>query len=286
MVLAALYLPGARHGLHLDRGRWPAVVGVLRSLSLTLEDAEAGLRSKGLFAEAAALTGRDVLKWATDHVQAGRVLTCLDEAYPERWLAVLGEKAPPAFWKQGSCVPGSCLGIVGSRQVEPEIHQFCADTAREAVRLGYRVVSGGAMGCDRAALRAASEAGASLVLLPYGIDRWDEEPQAGQMVLSLCERGETFSSGRAMERNALIYASGPACVVGHARFREGGSWHGAADALRRRLTQVLIRNEEGDRAVRALVALGARAMGHADELDGLLCERKDWGDLFAGLKAG
>ena len=123
-------------------------------------------------------------------------------------------------------------------------------------------------------------------MAPHGIERWDEAIPSGQMVLSVCEPRETFSAGRAMERNALIYAAGRASVVGHVRFREGGSWHGAADALRRRLTEVLVYGEEGDRAVRALVALGARRLDHPKELEDALANPRTDERLFAALRAG
>jgi hypothetical protein len=60
-----------------------------------------------------------------------------------------------------------------------------------------------------------------------------------------------------MERNGLIYAFGRRAVVVRARWKAGGTWHGASDALRRRLAQVYVRPD--DRAGRALVALGAVA---------------------------
>lgn len=78
---------------------------------------------------------------------------------------------------------------------------------------------------------------------------------------------EGFSRAAAMERNALIYAFGAGAVVAHARYREGGTWHGAIDALRRR-HRLVVRAPDPDasstgappgfvEASRALIALGA-----------------------------
>ncbi|MBC8064627.1 MAG: hypothetical protein H7Y17_07340, partial [Chlorobia bacterium] len=100
IVLTALYLPGAVHGLHLDRKRWLAVVGAMRSQRASLESAEFVLRGTGLFAEAAALSGSGALAWAERLFEIGRVMTCLDDAYPERWLSVLKEQAPPVLWRK------------------------------------------------------------------------------------------------------------------------------------------------------------------------------------------
>lgn len=73
-----------------------------------------------------------------------------------------------------------------------------------------------------------------------------------------------------MERNALIYAFGRRAVVVRPRLRKGGTWHGAVDALRRRLASVFVYGD--DDAGRALVNLGARPFGRIDELEGLLSE--------------
>jgi hypothetical protein len=64
-----------------------------------------------------------------------------------------------------------------------------------------------------------------------------------------------------MERNALIFALAEATFVAHARFKEGGAWHGAASAMRRRAGVVLVPAEEPrdwGQAWKALRGLGAR----------------------------
>jgi predicted Rossmann fold nucleotide-binding protein DprA/Smf involved in DNA uptake len=70
-----------------------------------------------------------------------------------------------------------------------------------------------------------------------------------------------------MERNTLVYALGEAAFVAHARYRQGGSWHGATDALRRRLTRVLVTaspwHGEAESARRSLLALGAQSIAEA-----------------------
>lgn len=260
-VLAALYLPGTPHGVGLSRRRWPAVLGALRATECKARDAAALLRAKGHFHEAIALETSGALLFGETVRLADRVLTPLDDAYPERWRSVLGETAPPALWWMAGppleAPVGPWLGMVGSRQIEPAVHRFCADVAREAVRLGLGVASGGADGCDISSLRAASAGGGrTLVLLPYGLELFDSPVEPGALILSACAPDEPFSAARAMERNALIYAAGSHAFIGHSRFREGGTWTGATEAIRRRLTQTIVRKDE-DAAHRALVSLGA-----------------------------
>lgn len=288
MVLAALYLPGAPHGLHLERRRWPLVLRALRSGGMTAETAAGeGLQMAGHVGEASALRSANSLEWAWVQAGEGRVATCLDADYPARWLSILGDQAPPALWRMGASSGLPCLGVVGSRDVDPEVHRFCSAVGREAVRIGFRVVSGGASGCDSAALRGASEVGGeTLVLAPFGIELAEEDLPPGRTVLSACEPAEGFSRGRAMARNALIYASGRVCVVGQVRFRQGGTWHGAVDALRRRSCAVLVRKpgkydpEEASRGAQALVALGARYLASPLGLEAAVASLPLEEDLF------
>ena len=72
-----------------------------------------------------------------------------------------------------------------------------------------------------------------------------------------------------MERNALLYAISTHSVVAHARFKQGGTWTGATDAHRRKLTQLLVR-ADGSQAAAALQALGALAVSSPQELPTLL----------------
>jgi len=108
------------------------------------------------------------------------------------------------------------------------------------------------MGVDRAAKVGAGNC--AVEVLARGLD--GSEPAVGA-VMSLAPPGEAFSAAAAMERNALVYASAEVSVVIHARHRAGGSWHGALDALRRRLSVVLVGPCE---ARPTLLALGAYAV--------------------------
>jgi predicted Rossmann fold nucleotide-binding protein DprA/Smf involved in DNA uptake len=181
------------------------------------------------------------------------VLTPLDPHYPRRWPASL---APPALWVEGDpsilSLPG--VSVAGSRELPHSYTRFAE--AAGAAPTGGCLVSGGAPGADTLAERAATVP--VIEILPAGFSAWPS-PAAAAVRLSLWPPEAPFSAAAAMERNALIYAFSVITIVCHARFKQGGSWHGAISALRRRLSVLLV-PEDSELAHRALVALGARAV--------------------------
>jgi predicted Rossmann fold nucleotide-binding protein DprA/Smf involved in DNA uptake len=277
--LAALYLRGAPRAVDPSRRHWSQVEGLIRASACSLGSAARVLREAGLIEEAAALATPGLLTWVEG--RAARVLTPMGTAYPSAWRSRLGDLAPPALWRRGELPEGRLIGIVGSREVgraEAAFARVCGSTAAKA---GFGVVSGGAQGCDTFGARGAQSVdGLVMRLLPCGLDQ-TRRPEPGD--LSLAPPGEPFSSPLAMERNALIYAAAEATVVVHARFRQGGTWHGAADALRRRLGPILIREMPEDRAFRALVALGARPLAKPEDLEDALNAPVLQPDMFSGL---
>ena len=250
-VLAALYLRGAPRSFAVKRSGWRAVERSLRLTTPALRDVPEALREDGLWAEALALDSPGLLSWAEDAVGEGKVLTPCHPHYFARWLERLGSASPPALW--ASCQPpsGRFITVVGSRDASPDSRRFAARIAEEAVRLRYEVASGGARGCDAAASKSAAPH--AIELLPYGLDRF----HSACCGLSLCAPDEEFSTPNAMERNALLYALAEAAVVVHSRFKKGGTWHGAVDSQRRRLTRLLVREDADEPGHRALIALGA-----------------------------
>ncbi|MCW5938187.1 MAG: DNA-processing protein DprA [Fimbriimonadaceae bacterium] len=260
-VIAALYLRGAPWRRCVPRARWGLVRDALLSLDPGLSGSAEALTSRGLWDEARALEEPGLLAWGWEQCESGRALTALDPGYPARWIEALGHRAPPAVWALGRVPLGPALSVVGNRRPEPAHVRFAEEVTVEALRLGAAVVSGGAVGIDstaESAALAARGAGRVAVVLPCGVGR--AELREGVCLLSAAEPTAPFSAGLAMERNALIYAWSPATVVVCARFRAGGAWAGATDALRRRLGRVLVPPWPGDRAASALIALGARPL--------------------------
>jgi predicted Rossmann fold nucleotide-binding protein DprA/Smf involved in DNA uptake len=274
IALAALYLRGAPRPVELRRSNWFEVLRVLRRSGVALADAPEALRESGYWAEALVLEAAGPLEWGEEQVRAGRVLSAVDSDYPVRWLRVLGVSAPPALWKIGQVPALPCISVVGGRLVASSVTQFCYRTAKEAVSLGFAVVSGRAEGCDRAAARGAGRA--LIEILPHGLN------SVGNPVgcyLAVAAPGELFTSALAMERNALIYAASSHTVIGQARFKEGGTWHGAVHAARSRLSTLLVRKSD-DPAMRALSALGGTWLDSPRDLGAALKAQGPQGQLF------
>jgi hypothetical protein len=252
--LAALYLRGGERPVELRRAAWPEVLKALRRSGGDPDAACDALRDAGFWAEALVLATPGLLSWAERLVDEERVLSAVDAHYPCRWMRVLGASAPPALWRIGEPSPLPGVSIVGSRAVPSRVTKFCFEVGREAARLGFAVVSGRAEGCDRAAAKGARYLGDAVTeILPHGIDLI--KPPSSGCYLAVCAPGELFSAASAMERNALIYAASSHTVVGHARFKEGGTWTGAIHAVRSRLSTLVIRRSD-EPGMRALAGVG------------------------------
>lgn len=263
IILAALYLRGAPRQFELRRSNWLKVEQSLRLHQPAIADAPDCLRADGLWPEALALSCTDLLLWAERAVVSRSVLTIADEAYPRSWAAHLGAGAPPALWILGELPPSPYLTIVGSRDVQYRERRFSQRCAEEAVALGYSVSSGAAKGCDQAASKGAPPE-RLVEVLPHGLGY--VKARKSSCLLSLCPPDEEFSTGAAMERNALLYALGEAAVIVHARFKTGGTWHGAVDAQRRRFCTLIVREDASNPAHRALVGLGAAPIARPEDL--------------------
>ena len=261
-VLAALYLRGLQRPVEPHSRAWPAVLSLLRRASIgsALEAAEV-LRGGGFSGEAACLAGR-ALEHAERLVESELVVTAASPFYPRAWVEKLGAGAPPALYARGALelLSTPCFGIVGSRNPPAKAFRTAVQVVEAAGNLGFTIVSGGAPGIDR----AAGAAEAFIEVWPGGLGlRWGARKQRSgpSLHLSIWPPRELFSTAGAMERNTLVYALAQAAFVGHARFKQGGSWHGATSAFRRRLTRILVTAEPWTRADeparRALLGLGA-----------------------------
>lgn len=282
IVLAALYLRGASRPAEPPRRGWAEVAAALRRTGGDLGQAGETLRRVGAVLPASILETKGLLDWAERQVEEGRVLSALSPVYPRRWLEVFGDAAPPVFWRCSPALPEegpAWVGSVGSREISPDIAQFMAGVGEQAGRLGRGIVSGGAAGCDSAAEEAALRFGAPVLrILPHGMRFRPEED--GAIQLSLAAPSEPFSRPLAMERNALIYAAAQVTVVGQVRLRSGGTWHGATEALRRRLGRIVVRPDDSA-AVKALRALGAGQLTDPADLPYALAAAPAQSALFA-----
>ena len=217
--------------------------------------------------EAAALDQPGVLSRAEDLLSSGKVLAAGQPEYPLRWETKLGASAPPVFWKLGEMPAPPFVVIVGSRNPLPGAWKFASALAVLVVEKGFSVASGGAYGIDTVAARASTaackdKAPPLVEILPRGLASLGK---AKHCILSAAPPSEPFSTPLAMERNTLLYALAETAVVCQPRLREGGSWHGACGALRRKLTRVCVLDDDSA-AAKALVALGAVGVRSPEEV--------------------
>jgi DNA processing protein len=122
------------------------------------------------------------------------------------------------------------ISIVGTRRADDEALDFAYGLARDAVLNGMVVVSGGAIGVDRAAHEGAVDAGGStVVVLPTGFDApypranralFERVSSAGCLFTEV-EDGAAAQPGRFLTRNRLIAALGRSTVVVQAPARSG-----------------------------------------------------------------
>jgi hypothetical protein len=121
--------------------------------------------------------------------------------------------------------------------------RLCYEVGAEVRASGW-LLSGGAPGCDAAALAGAAER--AIALLPCGLEASRSGFFArGALSLSVCAPGSPFSAAQAMERNALLFRAARWALVGHSRFRRGGTWSGVSEALRVGSCPVFVAGADG-----------------------------------------
>jgi hypothetical protein len=293
-VFACLYLPGGPG----PRGRaeqwgdspgstrtgtsgssWPRVWSALCRLAPSLSQVPEALRCEGLFREALACEDRGLLEESASLCFEGAVLWPGDPLWPRGWDRLAtgpgSSSAPPVCWRRGPRLAGEGPwgAVVGSRNPGPLGVEGARACALALASEGAILATGGAAGVDALALDTAAlgPSPRAVILHPRGLDTpealaaQDRWPWA--VHLSACSRGAGFATGEAMRRNLLIYGAGDAVFVVGPQWQEGGTWHGASSALRRRLGPVGVWEGAGDpRAERALCTLGAWRTGDGEGL--------------------
>jgi DNA processing protein len=151
--------------------------------------------------------------------------TPLDRHYPPRLRALA---PPPAYVEACGVLAGALaelprtIAIVGTRDPLPEAIDFARRLARAVAAAGGVVVSGGAIGIDRAAHEGAIEVGgATIVVLPAGVDEWT--PPRHRALFERClevgalvairERGTPVRRAFYLQRNGVIAALADHVVV-------------------------------------------------------------------------
>lgn len=169
------------------------------------------------------------------------ILTRSDPAYPERLERHLGSAAPPVLFGCGttSLLDRGGLAVVGSRDAGESDLEFARRLGEATSQQGRSIVSGGARGIDRAAMRGALESeGTSVAVLADGLlaastsQLYRRPLSSGDLALVSTVNPEArFHVGNAMARNRYIYCLADGAVVVASAHGSGGTWRGACENL-------------------------------------------------------
>ena len=177
-----------------------------------------------------------------NHLRQGvEVITCYDDEYPQRIRRRMEDAAPPVFYRCGNqeLLQGPMLAIVGISGVKttPEVRDCVETLVRNAVRLGYTILTGGELGVSRVAMNMTVEYGGTLVEV-LGGDMMSHIHEDGiaellatqrAAVVSLEHPEALFTVSHAIARNQFIFSLAEAAFV----FNTDGK-RGELDAIRNR----------------------------------------------------
>ncbi len=202
-------------------------------------------------------------------------VTCVDDDYPPRLRESLKHMAPPVLFAAGklALLNRGGVAVVGSRSVDERGKSFAEEIGHKCAELAVTVISGGARGTDAIAMGASLEAGgASLGVLADSLERAVRAPnlrdalEDGKLALvTPYSPSAGFSIGAAMGRNKLIYGFADYAVVVSSEVERGGTWAGAAEALKTGSCPVFVRTgDEVPAGNHALIKKGGLALAESD----------------------
>lgn len=288
----------------LTQSEYTAVVRWLISSQMRPEDLlqkeniEAASKGSGIDKpRLEALLGRGVqLGFAVEEWQRNGIwiISRSDTDYPARYKSRLKDKAPPLLFGVGdrALLSGGGLAIVGSRNVDKDGEEFTRNIAKTCASNQMPVVSGGARGVDQFAMDASLAAGGIAIgilaenLLKKSLERDARNAIAdGRLLLiSPYHPSARFTVGTAMSRNKLIYAMADHGLVVNAEHKEGGTWAGAEEELKKEnpITVFVRITEKVSLGNKKLLELGAiawpeqiRKGGLAEQLNKLSLKSKE-----------
>ena len=173
--------------------------------------------------------------------QGIEVVTSYNDEYPKRFKRRMEELAPPVFYRCGNSdlLHQPMIAIVGISGVKttPEVRDSIETLVRNAVRLGYGILTGGELGVSRVAMNMVLEYGGNLVeILGGDMATHIHEDGIAELlamdraaVVSLEHPEALFTVTHAIARNKLIFSLAEAAFV----FNTDGK-RGESDALRNR----------------------------------------------------
>ena len=158
-----------------------------------------------------------------------KVLSPDDSEYPHERLTE-DLPLPVVLWTRGnvSLLKAPGIAIAGSRSTPADVLALANELSTIVAKAGLNVVSGLAVGVDRASHDAALRFGTTTAVLAEGLLRLSRPDfgiasEESFLVVSGFEPDASWTPGRAMERNAHIAALADAVVIVSAGL-SGGSW--------------------------------------------------------------
>lgn len=214
------------------------------------------------------------------------LLTRDDSDYPTRLRRRLGHTAPPVLFGCGGrpLLERGGLAVVGSRDASEDDIAFSQGLGRAASRQGLSIVSGGARGVDRSAMKGAIDSEGTVVavladnLLRAATSALYRRPLlSGDLALICVVNPEArFHVGNAMARNRYIYCLADAAVVVASARGSGGTWNGACENATAGWVPLWVRRTADSKSGnRDLTDRGARWLPDPLASVGALFERPD-----------
>lgn len=215
------------------------------------------------------------------------VISRSDVEYPKRYKHHLKEKSPPLLYGVGdrALLSGGGVAIVGSRNVDAAGEAFTREAAALCAINRLPVISGGARGVDQIGVAAALAAGGvAIAVLAENLLKKSLESSARQaladgtlLLISPYHPEARFAVGTAMARNKLIYALADVALVVSSDHRQGGTWAGATEELKRdRPRPVFVRPGEGvPLGIKKLLELGAAEWPEQPDRENLFAQLQE-----------
>lgn len=206
-------------------------------------------------------------------LQGIEVVTYYNDDYPQRVRRKMEELAPPVFYRRGNAelLSKPMLAIVGISGVKttPEVRDAVETLVRNAIRMGYTILTGGELGVSKVAMNFAMEYGGTVVevlggdmnqhVAEEGIADLLNENRAA--VISLEHPDALFTVAHAISRNKMLFSLAEAAVV----FNTDGK-RGELDALKNRYCD-WIYAWIGDPNNHTLISRGAIPIQNVFEMD-------------------
>ena len=203
-----------------------------------------------------------------------KIVTFVDDGFPRRLKEKLGKFCPPLLYVSGDMkiLRHKFVGYVGSRSIDEADIVWTENRLRKNLADGFGVVTGGANGIDSVAMHYALQHGAPVVVfLPDNIKEKLRDPFVRQhiwngnlLVIShispFAKKMRSSFVAAAMERNKYIYALSNGTAVVRSDLNKGGTWTGAADALKHGWAQVFVWDNRNYPGNQKLIDLGAQAL--------------------------